>query len=983
METFLTYVAQDLMREYPNDLSKIVVVFPNKRASLFMNECLAEMTSQPIWSPAYMTISELFRSASSCQSGDKISLICELYRTYLEVTGKCEADESLDHFYSWGEILLADFDDADKNLVDVDKLFRNLRELKALENDDYLTEEQKEALRLFFEKFQFEKTPIQQRFTRLWDSLHDLYTRFRTKMLKEKTLYEGALYRNVLENFDENSFSAQCYAFVGFNVLNKVEEELFTRLHQLGKARFYWDYDEHYLPSQDNKSPMEAGFFLKKNIRKFGNALDPALFKAMSFPKEIEYISASTENAQVRYITPWLKEHLTEKENETAIVLCNENLLESTLHALPPEVKELNITMGFPLCDTPIFSFIQNLCNLQMDGYSAKRKSYHYDEIKHILLHPYTQQIYPEALTLLQQLTLNRKFYPLIAELQGDGIRNLLFPSDSPLASSSQFLEYLIKMVEIVGSSATHSPTDKQTIFTPLNQEALFQCYTLLNRLLKLVADNKLTVKPETLIRLLYQLMGSTNIPFHGEPANGLQIMGVLETRNLDFSHLMMLSVNEGILPHSGNEASFIPYNLRKAFGMTLIEQKIAVYAYYFYRLIQRAKHVTLLYNNNTDGLQKGEMSRFMLQLLVEHPSVHTLVQKSLKDKQTLQNSRPISITKNERIMNKLHRYSQTDEKGFISPTALNNYIDCPLKFYFKYIAHLDIKENITDEIDSAMFGTIFHRSAELIYLNLTRLSSTIRRKEIEQVLKNELYLQEIIDFAFKENLFLIGQNEKEEEVRSRIIRETAMPELSGTQIITRHVILRYIRQLLQNDLILAPFTICGLEKNVRIRFAIHQEGKELFLHLGGNIDRMDEYTDENGNRVLRIIDYKTGGTPQKTTDIQNLFIPSDKRAYHILQAFYYAMQVNENNLNPHGLPISPAIFYIQKAASEEYRASISIGIGKNAEQVSDFENQYGEEYRQWLRTTLEELFNPNIPFTQCESNHPCEWCDFKKICNR
>ena len=597
MESFLKLVATDLYNRTQGDLAHTAVVFPNKRAGLFFNEHLAEQSDAPIWSPAYVSISELFRSLSTWEVGDSVKLVCELYKVFLHET---QSKETLDDFYFWGEMLISDFDDADKNMVDTDNLFTNLQDLKNIMDDyTFLNDEQEEAIQQFFQNFSIERrTVLKERFISMWDALGNIYKGFREVLSSQGVAYEGMLYRHVIEHLDVEALPYERYVFIGFNVLNKVEQTLFKKLQEAGKAIFYWDYDEFYMNSHphgnpDELHPHEAGEFIRRNLRDFPSPLPAELFNTLVRPKEIRYIAAPTENAQARYLPTWIRENLTRQEKETAVVLCNEALLQPVLHSLPDEVKHVNITMGFPLSQTPVYSFLTSLLELHTHGYNRHSGRYTYLAVVTLLKHPYTRQLSSNSELLEKELTKHNRFYPLPSELQKDEFLTQLF---APLSGSN--LSLCLRISEILQQIASiyQNKTGED-----LYRESLFKAYTTISRFRTLIEEGELTVQPETLRRLLVKVLSATNIPFHGEPAIGMQVMGVLETRNLDFRHLVMLSVNEGQLPKLGGDSSFIPYNLRKAFGMTTIEHKIAVYAYYFYRLLQRAEKVTLLYNTSSD----------------------------------------------------------------------------------------------------------------------------------------------------------------------------------------------------------------------------------------------------------------------------------------------------------------------------------------------------------------------------------------------
>lgn len=671
METFLKQVAHDLYKKTEGDFTKVAIVFPNKRASLFFNEYLAQESDRPIWSPTYVSISELFRQSSDLTIADPIKLVCDLYKVFQKATG---SKETLDDFYFWGEMLIADFDDADKNMADTKALFSNLKDLNELmDNYDFLEEGQKEALSQFFHNFSIDQvTELKQRFISLWDVLGDIYTEYKTLLESQSVAYEGMLYRQVIEQLDVETLPYNKYIFVGFNVLNKVEHTLFKKLNEAGKALFYWDYDTFYL----NKIPHEAGEFIRRNLRDFPSELPVSCFDNLSQPKDITFIESPTENGQVRYLPQWIRENLTPEEKETAVVLCNEALLQPVLHSLPDNVKHINITMGFPLSQTPAYSFVNALMELHTSGYNPNNGRYLFAEVISVLKHPYTRQLSPEAEKLEQILTRDNRFYPLPSELKQDEVLELLFTPRRNNLDLCCMLSEALKEVAVIYQQQAASHSDA---FDQLYRESLFKTYTLVNRFHTLIESKELNVQAGTFQRLLTRVMSSSSIPFHGEPAIGMQVMGVLETRNLDFRHLILLSVNEGQLPKAGGDSSFIPYNLRKAFGMTTIDHKIAVYAYYFYRLLQRAEKVTLVYNTATDGINRGELSRFMLQFLIEWG--HPIQRKQLEAEQSPQGSTPITIEKTSDIMERMKKVFdlQSNPKAIISPSALNCYLDCPL----------------------------------------------------------------------------------------------------------------------------------------------------------------------------------------------------------------------------------------------------------------------------------------------------------------
>lgn len=959
MESFLKLVAADLYKHTEGNLAHTAVVFPNKRAGLFFNEYLAQESESPIWSPAYVSISELFRSLSPWEVGDPVKLVCELYKIFRRET---QSTETLDDFYFWGEMLISDFDDADKNKVDTDKLFSNLQDLRNIMDDyTFIDDEQEEAIRQFFQNFSIERrTALKERFISLWDVLGNIYKGFRESLASQNIAYEGMMYRHVIEHLDVDKLPYEKYVFVGFNVLSKVEHTLFTQLKDVGKAVFYWDYDEFYMKENRQAVTHEAGEFIRRNLRDFPSPLSGELFKNLSKPKEVHYIASSTENAQARYLPQWIRNNLTTPEKETAVVLCNEALLQPVLHSLPAEVKHVNITMGFPLSQTPVYSFLIALLELHTHGFNFKSGRYTFQSVVTLLKHPYTRQLTGQAELLEKELTRNNRFYPLPGELGKDEFLTRLF---TPLSGNLNLCIRLSETLQQVAGiyQANTSGTEDTDAFNQLYRESLFKAYTTINRFRTLIEEDELTVQSETFRRLLVKVLSATNIPFHGEPAIGMQVMGVLETRNLDFRHLVLLSVNEGQLPKSGGDSSFIPYNLRKAFGMTTIEHKIAVYAYYFYRLLQRAERITLMYNTSSDGLNRGEWSRFMLQFLIEWP--HPITRQFLEAGQSPQGTSPITVEKTPDVMRRMQSLFdvRANPKAKFSPSALNYYLDCPLKFYYRYVAGLSAPDEVSAEIDSATFGSIFHYAAEHIYKDLTTHGKVINKEALETLLRNEVKLQDYVDTAFKKLFFNVPQNEK--------------PEYNGVQLINSAVIARYLKQLLQNDLRYAPFTFIASEMEVDEPIDIQTPKGVIKSRIGGIIDRMD-----SKDGTLRIVDYKTGGDADTPPHVESLFIPDKKRSNYVFQTFLYAAIMCRKQPT---MKIAPALLYIHRAATETYSPVIQMGEPrKPKEAVEDF-SKYEKEYRERLQGLLEEIFNPEKSFAQTEIIEKCTYCDFKALCKR
>ena len=882
MKTFLEYVAEDIINKYGTNLSRTAVVFPNKRAALFLNEHLVRLAGKPIWSPSYITISELFRRHTQLVTGDQIKLICDLYKTYTEVT---ESDETLDHFYGWGQVMLADFDDIDKNMADAKKVFCNLRDLHELDDVSYLSPEQVETLKLFFSNFSEDKTTeLKKRFMKIWSRFGDIYRLYNERLEAQGIAYEGALYRKVATD-DSLDFDFDRYIFVGFNVLQRVEQLLFSKLQKMGKAKFYWDFDDYYLATKTGHvNPSEAGHYIKQYLPYFTNELDTSdadIYRNFRKAKKITFASATTEDVQARYVGQWLKEgNRIDDGRKTAVVMCDEALLQSVIHSIPEEVNDINVTTGYPLQQTHFASLLEDIAAQHTEDYDNK-----------------------------------------------------------------QLLEWAIAMLKLMaqGHANTNGETTGQD--NQLTSEALFRTYTVVNRLLELVNNGDLDVDRRTMMRLYGEIVRTTSIPFHGEPVVGVQFMGVLETRNLDFEHLLVLSCNEGNMPKGVNDTSFIPYNVRKAHGLTTIDNKVSIYAYYFYRLMQRAEDITIVYNNAADVTSTGEMSRFMLQMLVE--SGHDIERLALSLPQEAGSTTCQDEKKTKEVMERLHKRFDKQRNPerttpMFTPSSLNIYQKCPKRFYYRYVAEIIEPEDDADDgkIDAPTFGNIFHDAVQKIYERVIAAykSRTIQPQTLKQLLANDAYIKGVVD--------------------------DIMHPVNGIQLINASVIITYIKQLLKIDSRLAPFTILGLENVVMKDINVKTAEGQLTTTIGGRIDRMDCVTCADGVRRIRVIDYKTGKNNKKNDG-------------YILQSFIYSLLVDESPImNPEKLEVSPALLYIQHSAGKDFDPTVVY----EKEKVTDV-SKYREEFMNTVEQIIAEIFNPEQPFACTDDKTACTHCPYCNLC--
>lgn len=929
-KTFLEFVSEDIIHKWGTDLSRMAVVFPNKRAALFMNEHLARYARKPMWSPAYITISDLFRRHSDMQVGDSIKLICDLHKSFVKCTG---LNESLDHFYGWGQLLLTDFDDIDKNMADADRIFCNLKDIHELDDISYLDDEQRKMLKRFFANFSDDhESELKRRFLSLWSHFSDIYHDYNKRLQEQGLGYEGAIYREVATK-DNIEFKYDRYIFVGFNLLQQVEQKLFARLKKMGKANFYWDFDEYYMPRHKTTSATDAGHYISMYLEHFPNELDTRskeIYANMRQPKHISYISAATENIQARYVSQWLRNDNRYKDGRhTAVVMCDENILLPVMHSLPNEADKVNITSGFPLGMTPVASLISLLFDLYTTGAMQHSRRYRTQYVDKVLAHPYAQYI--------------ADCIPL-----------------SPMGKIDN-----ITLLQQIGTLIKHVGVKAKDESDALFQESIFRMYTIINRLEQLAASGDMDVDVTTLRRLTKQLITTTTIPFHGEPVVGIQIMGVLETRNLDFNHVLLLSCNEGNMPKSVNDSSFIPYSIRKAHGLTTIDNKVAIYSYYFHRLLQRAQDVTIVYNNTTDNGHTGEMSRFMLQLMVD--GTHNIKHLNLLAQNVPTTMCSKAIVKDEKIQQEL------DQMKNISPSAINVYIRCPLAFFYQYVARIKEPDCEDDTVDNRMFGNIFHKAAQFIYEDVTSRHATVEKTQLQKYLKDEKMLETVVDRAFNEELFKLSASEAANKKRAT--------EYNGLQIINRKVIIEYLQQLLKTDQRLAPFTVLGLEKQVYNDIVFNTEdGAQRKVKIGGIIDRLDMVTDPTtGKPTIRVVDYKTG-SPIKSVikSIDEVFEGNSyKHSDYYLQTFLYSLIINNSSkLNPSKYNVSPALLFIKQASADNYDPVLCIDEHK----VTDI-GIYKTEYLKLLKEKLGEIFSKQKPFVPTNDKRTCKMCAFRMIC--
>ena len=993
MKSFLQLVADDMYETFGGNYSNVTVVFPNKRAGLFMNRYLMQHAGgKPMMAPRYMTIDDVFWELSDMVVADEVYLVTLLHKVYCEVTG---VNEPLDRFYAWGQLLLSDFEDIDNNMVDAKVVFRNIEDLNDLTTYDYLSDEQKEAIVRFFNIVKGKELGVRSeelgvngltsQFSSTWSQLYEVYSEFKRRLKEEHRAYNGMRKREVIEELGvrseelEKTFNSQLstlnFIIVGFAVLNETEKQLFKMLREKAMGTyFYWDYDNAYLES-------DAGRFVKENMRLFPNRLEGHdCYDCMHEPgKKLTMVATATEDAGCRYVAQII-EGLKERDTRTAIVLCNEKMLGSVLYGLASVdgLGEMNVTMGYPLQSTPIYSFVAALTDLQLHG-RTKSGSWRYSTVATLLRHPYAKLLTEsEATALLTRMNKDGVRFPTTEYLCENKKTAILF---ADIKTVEEMKEWLVDILRRMSKLGVRSEELEETVngqwsmvndseHDVLSVESLYETFTLMNRLATAaVDDEEMTVA--MYCRLLLTAMRSRSIPFHGEPAVGLQVMGLLETRNLDFENVVMLSVNEGQIPKIRMNNSFIPYTLREAYGMTTIERQNGLYAYYFYRLLQRARNVTMVYNTSTEGINRGEMSRFLLQLKLEKNLLFApdteLKELSLTAGNEIMEMRTLELGVRSEESGALERICRRFDTKYdkeyseahggklmtLSPSAINEFVTCQRRFFLHYVAELTTTEDVDDmDIDNATFGTLFHETMEKLYRPL--VGKQMQSKTLKEMAEDEAKIEAAVDAAFDKHVFKVKGG-------------TRM--YNGHQLLNRNALTVYVKRQIEYDAEHCPFTLLELEHQVYALIKVDGH----VVRVGGVIDRSQRQSD---GRVC-IVDYKTSTTPQTTKSMEDLFDGEKKnRASHILQAMYYC-EVKTLSEKTDAV-VYPQLMYVKLATDKRDEA---VKIDKA--EITDYRKEYGEEFRSLMQETVERIFSPETEFAATPMVSNCEYCDFKILCGR
>lgn len=946
MKGFLEEVAQDLWGRYGDSLADCAVLFPSRRAQLFFVDALARMNDRPMWRPRWTTVDELMGEVSGLRTGDRVRLITELYKVYSQYH-----DEPFDKFYFWGDMLLSDFDTIDKYRIDARMLFRNITEIKEIEADiSYLTPAQLQILS-FWSSFggEADLSEEKRRFLNVWKTLGPIYDRFRERLGELGIAYNGMVQRAAAERIRAGTFAfpePRRYVVAGFNALSECEKELFRFLSTAAHTDFYWDYDTYYT----DRHEQEAGMFVRQNVVQFPPRAALS-HDNMAHGKELTAVAAVSNAVQCKYAAEILRDLSLRAplDKRTAVVLTDENLLMPLLYALPPELGRVNVTMGYPLRATLAYTFVERLVELQR--HSRKKGAgwtFYHADVTGLLAHPYVLECDATLVAELQERIVRERRIAVDSDfLTRNDLLSAIFV---PAESWRELSDWLAGAVAAVARTPYEGDDARERI------EFLAVVAEELTKLRNALDGCDIDLSPEVYASLLRRHLQTLRIPFEGEPLEGIQVMGILETRNLDFENVVILSMNDDNFPGSlVGGSSFVPYNLRAAYGLPTPEHHEGVYAYYFYRLIQRARTIHMLYCAHADDKTTGEPSRYIRQL--DYESGFAVRKVEVGVDVNLAANEPIEVAKDDGVMRRLERFTDPESPASLSPTAFFRYVACPLRFYFHSVARLDADDQISEEVDAPMFGTILHAAVQTVYARIAgeahpgeTLRALIRSGEVAAAVEraiNEHYLRD---------------------------ERATTEDYTGNLLLVKDIVTRYLRGgVMPYDAAHDDFTVTGLEERVEYAFPFAVGGRERLLRFAGIADRIDALPDG----ALRVVDYKTGAPHLEFAGVESLFCGEGKqRLSNIVQTLLYSMMLHHSR----GVDAEPALYYVRAMNRPDYSPQLD---DKQTGVRGGRYSLYRERFEELVRATLAELYDPSVPFRQCADADTCKFCDFNVICKR
>ena len=963
MNYFLEKIAGSLYSEFGNTLNRHCLVFPSRRAGLYLIKYLAAGLEKPVWAPPVMTINDLFRSYTPLQTAGNETLLFELYKIYRKIK---HSPVSFDDFFFWGDMLLNDFDDVDKYLVDASLLFRNIRDIKEIDNlFGGLTEEQVSIIKKFWVNFEPEKVTNEKTgFISIWSILFEIYHSFKSSLRQQNLAYEGMIFRELAEDNSRDLIAGTGWDmvhFIGFNALNECEKTVMKRLKKSGKARFYWDYDTSYIKDGEHNS---AGLFMRINLKTFGNDMPVdwnynTMLSSSAGTARRRVIATSSDVAQVKLVPRLLEElqgQSLEKMHHTAVILADENLIVPVLTSLPENTGDINITMGYPLKETLVYTLIKQLMDLQLKAtLNEEVRIFSCREVTAILKHPLITVIDTESNgKILEHITQNNLIWIPSVKFSGpDHFERIFIKPESPIHLSAYFKDIMSLIAP--GTEEENETESRQGIRVNIINEFIYRVILSINKLESIIDSIDVSLNTVTYIRILDRMLRMQSVPFSGEPLSGVQIMGILETRALDFKNLIILSVNEGVMPAISSGSSYIPFSLREAFGLPSVNHQESIYAYHFYRLLHRAENVTFVYNSNPEGMKSGEMSRFLIQMKYDE-NARPEFQDLRFEIKTL-GSIPQQLERTgEHTRRLISRFTGTGR--LLSPSAINMWLSCRMKFFYRYVNNLKEPETVTADIDPAALGNILHESMRSLYNDYR--GQVVSGEILASMLKDKKLLPEIAGRAISEKF-----------------RDGSKTIISGSELIVRDILVEYISRILRSDKALAPFAILNLEDSFSFQLPVVSGEANINITTGGQVDRID-----NLRGVTRIVDYKTGAVADSIALIDDLFTEDRKKeADAWLQTLLYceAWLVN----NP-GTIVMPSVYKIKKMGRVIIDNSLKLKTDRTAEvSVTDY-SAVRTEFMDGLAGVVNTIFSSQEPFTMTsDAWGKCGYCPYKGLCLR
>ena len=963
-------------------------IFPNRRSMAFFMKYLSESVkgaSSPIIAPQMFTINDFFYAISGKKAIDRVTQLLELYQAYVEVFYAHNQQsglkpESLDEFIFWGEVILSDFNDVDKYLVDPKQLFANVSDFKQLQDTfSYLTETQRAAIEGFVSHFSdmtgrlTVNLDVKGRFLMLWNLLYDLYKKFNERLSAKDDAYEGMVYRALAERLKaipvadvlSDAFDVDVrFVFVGLNALNECEKTLLRKLRDADRAEFCWDYSGKMISDPQNRSSV----FMSRNVEDFPQAAkwdDDGL----QTPK-VNVVSVPSSVGQAKRLPDILHQVLggadkgslkAEELVDCAIVLPDEGLLVPVLNSIPEEICDINVTMGLPMKGSLLYSLMSQIASIQLHTMQRGGQWYFYHKQVWDL---FSNELFRKAADLQTQEIVAKvkseaKYYISHEELQGTKVMDVIFQpiiKDQKLASIDQIREFTQYQKRV---STTLAPAVAEDQSLALELEYAKEYYRCVN---VLEGVEGLSVLPVTYVRLLDQLLAGVSVPFRGEPLKGLQIMGPLETRALDFRNLIILSANEGVFPRRNVGTSFIPPELRKGFELPTYEYQDAVWAYYFYRMISRAENVWLLTDSRTEGLKSGEESRYIKQLEYHF---NLPVNRSVVKYDKMKTASVADIEKTDEDVSKI--------KGMaLSATSIQSYLECPAKFYYSSIKELEAEEQVVEAVDYGVFGTVFHETMRSLYTSEEAMTEDFF---FDWKGENVSRLTAIHKFITKEYIeeWIAKSDIIRRKIKSLIMRELHLMEVTGRNLVVTDVILKYVIKTLKCDLELmakegvGKFEILGSEVRVT--------GEYFGQRFKGFVDRLDSFHPGE----VRVVDYKTGKVLEDDQNIhdgnaefiaERIFAKDEKERPKIALQFYMYDLLLQNRSECAGKQMFNCVYSTSSLFNEDPKT-----YPKN--------ECFFKAVSQRLEAMLQEMYDLNEPFRRTSNEATCEYCDFKMICGR